>query len=307
MDKVQNILKAVVRIGIGLFFIVSAVLKLLSLDQFELYIYSFNLLNFTWSTLAARAIIASEILLGILLIIKVKYKIAWWLTLLMLIGFSLLLVYVILFRNDSNCHCMGDLVEIKPTWSLVKNLVAIALLFCVRDEEDCQFRGKTLALVGAFIAAIVPPFVLFPIDNVYNFFAKSDNMDYNETAFNALMADSTMQDVHLEGDNYVVGVVSVGCQFCRVSCLKVSEMVDNNHLDTNRILFFVWGGDSAMVREFQTETKTEAFRYVPINPVSAVRVVNGQFPTYLFIQNGEVESTADLRHLTEKKLSDHLH
>ena len=307
MDKGQNILKAVIRIGIGLFVIVSAVLKLLSLDQFELYIYSFNLLNFTWSTLAARAIIASEILLGILLIIKVKYKIAWWLTLLMLIGFSLLLVYVILFRNDSNCHCMGDLVEIKPSWSLVKNLVAIALLFFVRNEEDYQFRGKTLALVGAFIAALVPPFVLFPIDNVYNFFSHSDNMDYNETAFNALMADSTMQDVHLEDDNYVVGVVSVGCQFCRVSCLKVSEMVDNNHLDTNRILFFVWGGDSAMVRDFQKETKTEAFRYVPINPVSAVHVVNGQFPTYLFIQNGDVESTADLRHLTEKKLSDHLH
>ena len=307
MDKGQNILKAVIRIGIGLFFIVSAVLKLLSLDQFELYIYSFNLLNFTWSTLAARAIIASEILLGILLIIKVKYKIAWWLTLLMLIGFSLLLVYVILFRNDSNCHCMGDLVEIKPSWSLVKNLVAIALLFFVRNEEDYQFRGKTLSLVGAFVAALVPPFVLFPIDNVYNFFSHSDNMDYNETAFNALMADSTMQDVHLDGDNYVVGVVSVGCQFCRVSCLKVSEMVDNNHLDTNRILFFVWGGDSAMVRDFQKETKTEAFRYVPINPVSAVHVVNGQFPTYLFIQNGDVESTADLRHLTEKKLSDHLH
>ena len=307
MDKGQNILKAVIRIGIGLFFIVSAVLKLLSLDQFELYIYSFNLLNFTWSTLAARAIIASEILLGILLIIKVKYKIAWWLTLLMLIGFSLLLVYVILFRNDSNCHCMGDLVEIKPSWSLVKNLVAIALLFFVRNEEDYQFRGKTLALVGAFVAALVPPFVLFPIDNVYNFFSHSDNMDYNETAFNALMADSTMQDVHLDGDNYVVGVVSVGCQFCRVSCLKVSEMVDNNHLDTNRILFFVWGGDSAMVWDFQKETITEAFRYVPINPVSAVHVVNGQFPTYLFIQNGDVESTADLRHLTEKKLSDHLH
>jgi hypothetical protein len=37
-----------------------------------------------------------------------------------------------------------------------------------------------------------------------------------------------------------------------------------------------------------------------------VHVVNGQFPTYLFIKNGDVESTADLRHLTEKKLCDHL-
>ncbi|MBO7629902.1 MAG: DoxX family membrane protein, partial [Bacteroidales bacterium] len=173
----------VIRIGIGLFFIASAVLKLLSLDSFELYIYSFNLVNFVWSGLLARAIIACEILVGILLIIKVRYKEAWCLTMLMLIGFSLLLVYVMLFRNDSNCHCMGDLVEIKPWMSLVKNLVAIALLLLVRKEDDYRFGslGRKLTLVGAFVAALVPPFALFPMDGVYNLFAKSDDLDYSET------------------------------------------------------------------------------------------------------------------------------
>ena len=303
----NNIWKMVIRIGIGLFFIVSAVLKLLSLDSFELYIYSFNLVNFVWSGLLARAIIACEILVGILLIIKVLYKEAWWLTMLMLIGFSLLLVYVMLFRNDSNCHCMGDLVEIKPWMSLVKNLVAIALLLLVRKEDDYQFGslGRKLALVGAFVAALVPPFALFPMDGVYNLFAKSGNLDYSETDFNALMADSTMQDVNLEKGNYVVGVISSGCEFCKISCLKMSEMVENNGLDTSRILYFVWG-DSAAVKPFQEETKTESFRFVRVNPVAAIRVVNGQFPTYLFIRDGVVEATADLRHLTEKKLCDHL-
>ena len=164
----NNIWKMVIRIGIGLFFIASAVLKLLSLDSFELYIYSFNLVNFVWSGLLARAIIACEILVGILLIIKVRYKEAWWLTMLILIGFSLLLVYVMLFRNDSNCHCMGDLVEIKPWMSLVKNLLAIALLLLVRKEGDYRFGslGRKLTLVGAFVAALVPPFALFPMDGV---------------------------------------------------------------------------------------------------------------------------------------------
>lgn len=303
----NNIWKMVIRIGIGLFFIASAVLKLLSLDSFELYIYSFNLVNFVWSGLLARAIIACEILVGILLIIKVRYKEAWWLTMLMLIGFSLLLVYVMLFRNDSNCHCMGDLVEIKPWMSLVKNLVAIALLLLVRKEDDYRFGslGRKLALVGAFVAALVPPFALFPMDGVYNLFAKTGDLDYSETDFNALMADSTMQDVNLDKGNYVVGVISSGCEFCRISCLKMSEMVENNDLDTNRILYFVWG-DSAAVKPFQEETKTGSFRFVRVNPVTAIRVVNGQFPTYLFIRDGVVEATADLRQLTEKKLCDHL-
>ena len=56
MDKLINILKIIVRVGVGLFFIVSAILKLLSIENFELYIYSFNLMSFLLSGVAARCI-----------------------------------------------------------------------------------------------------------------------------------------------------------------------------------------------------------------------------------------------------------
>ena len=303
-DKLIQILKLIIRIGIGALFIVSAIFKLLSLDQFELYIYSFNLMSLTLCGLVARIIIACEILFGILLIIKAKYKTVWWLTLLMLIGFSLLLVYVILFRNDDNCHCMGELVKLKPSVSLIKNLVAIALMLFVRNEDDYQFRGKTLALVGAFIAAIVPPFALFPIDDVYSLFSKNE-LDYSEISFNALMADSSMQDVHLDDGNYIVGIVSTGCPYCKTSCLKVSEIVAHNQLDTNRIVYFVWG-DSTALADYQKETKTEPFNYIFISGMHAIRIANGHFPTYLYMQNGDVVKTADLRHLTEKSITEHL-
>lgn len=305
MNKTVTILKTIIRIGIGAFFIVSAILKLLSIDQFELYIYSFNIVGFTLSGLAARAIIAAEILLGILLIVKVKYKAAWWLALLMLIGFSFLLVYVILFRNDSNCHCMGDLVEIKPSISLIKNLVAIALMLCIRKEEDYRFRGRIAVIVVAVIAAIVPPFILFPVDNVYNIIYKTDNLNYNETEFNALMADSTMQEVSFDAGNYIVGVVASGCEFCHTGGLKMSEIVSNNQLDSSRVVYLIWG-DSTSIRQFQTETKSDSFRFIQISPVQAIHIVNGQFPTYLFIHDGDVQSTADLHHLTEKKVTSHL-
>jgi uncharacterized membrane protein YphA (DoxX/SURF4 family) len=305
MNKTVTILKTIIRIGIGAFFIVSAILKLLSIDQFELYIYSFNIVGFTLSGLVARAIIAAEILLGLLLIVKVKYKAAWWLTLLMLIGFSFLLVYVILFRNDSNCHCMGDLVEIKPSLSLIKNLVAIALMLCIRKEEDYHFRGRVAVLVVAILAAIVPPFILFPVDNIYNLIYKTDNLNYNETEFNALMADSTMQGVSFEKGNYIVGVVASGCEFCHTGGLKLSEIVSNNQLDSNRVVYLIWG-DSTSIRQFQTETKSDSFRFIQISPVRAIHIVNGQFPTFLLMHDGDVQSTADLHHLTEKTVISHL-
>lgn len=302
MEKFNNILKLIIRIGIGAFFIVSAILKLLGLEHFELYIYSFKLFNLTLSGLVARAIIASEILVGILLIIKVRYREAWWFTLLMLIGFSLLLIYVILFRNDSNCHCMGELFEIKPSISLIKNIVSIILLLFIRNEEDYHFRGRIIALVAAFLAALVPPFVLFPIDNVYNAFSKAEI--YDEASLHALMQDSVMVDVKIDEGNYIVGIVSSGCDFCRTSCLKMSEIAANNELDNTRILYWIWG-DSTSNKKFPSETQTESFKFVEINPLSAVRITSS-FPLYLFFKDGEVIKTANLRQLTEKDVKNHL-
>ena len=301
----MNILKIIIRIVIGVFFIASAILKLVSVDNFELYIYSFNIFSFTMSSLAARAIIACELLVGILLIAKVKYKEAWWLTMLMLVGFSLLLVYVILFRNDSNCHCMGDLVEIKPSLSLIKNLLVIALMLFIRKEEDYHFRGRVAVLVIAILTAIAVPFALFPIDNIYNLFSKSSTKSCNETEFNSFLQDSVMQDIHIDEGNYIVGVVSSGCKFCRIGCLKMSEMVTFNKIDSTKVLYFIWG-DSTSVQQFREETKSEPFLYVPINPVKAIRITDGAFPLFLFIRDGEVQRTADLRQLTEKEVVAHL-
>jgi len=301
----MNILKIIIRIGIGVFFIASAILKLISIDNFELYIYSFNIFSFTMSGLAARAIIACELLVGILLIAKVKYKEAWWLTMLMLVGFSLLLVYVILFRNDSNCHCMGDLVEIKPSLSLIKNLLVIALMLLIRKEEDYRFRGRVSVLVIAILTAIAVPFALFPMDNIYNLFSKTSTKSCNEAEFNSFLQDSVMQDIHLDEGNFIVGVVSSGCKFCRIGCLKMSEMVTFNKIDSTKVLYFIWG-DSTSVQKFRKETKSEPFLYVPINPVKAIRITDGAFPLFLFIQDGEVQRTADLRQLTEKEVVSHL-
>ena len=179
-------------------------------------------------------------------------------------------------------------------------------MLLIRNEEDHAFQKRTrvIVLVIASLAAIVPPFVLFPIDNIYSAIFKSDKNGFNETSFNALMADSTMQDVNLDEGNYIVGIVSSGCDYCRTSCLKMSEIVNHNHLDSTKILFFIWG-DSVSIKSFPTETKTEAFRFVKVNPLMAIRITNA-FPTYLFMKDGYVERTADLHQLTEKSVIMHL-
>ncbi|MBQ2187914.1 MAG: DoxX family membrane protein, partial [Bacteroidales bacterium] len=79
-----RVLHNTIRLLLGVFFIGTAVLKLLSIDNFELYIYSFGIFSYTWTTFLSRSLIFIELIIGISLIFKICFKKTWWLTLLMM-------------------------------------------------------------------------------------------------------------------------------------------------------------------------------------------------------------------------------
>ena len=299
-----TIIKFILQILIGAFFITTAILKLLSLDSFEIYIYSFNLFSFNLCGIIARLVIAGEMLLGALLITKIFYKQAWWLSMLMLTGFTIFLIYVAIFRHDTNCHCMGDAVQLNPVWSIVKNIVTMALLLVVRNEEDYHFRGKVAEGIILLVVSLGVPFILFPTDATYNLVFKSDNA-VDEKRFEQFMHDSLAQTLNIDQGNYVLGYLSSGCEFCKLSGKKINTMVKNNQLDTNKIIFLIWGSDKS-IEEFKEETEATHFRYAKIGPVEAIQMVSGQFPTYVFVKNGKPVEATDLRGLNDKRLKEFL-
>lgn len=294
------VVKFILRILIGAFFITTAILKLLSLDSFEIYIYSFNIFSFNLCAIIARLVIAAELLVGAFLIAKILYKPTWWLTLLMLVGFTFFLVYVAIFRQDSNCHCMGDLVELNPAYSIIKNLITIVLLFFIRKEEDYQFKGKKAVGIVLAVLALGVPFILFPTDATYNLFKRSDN-NVNEKSFEQFMQDSVAQSLNIQEGNYVLGYLASGCKYCKLSAKKINTMVENNQLDTNKVVFIIWGGDES-IQKFKEETDATHFRYAKISPIEAIQLVSGQFPTYVLVKDGKPVEAMDIRGLNDNKI-----
>ena len=294
------VVKFILRLLIGAFFITTAILKLLSLDSFEIYIYSFNIFSFNLCAIIARLVIAAELLVGAFLIAKILYKPTWWLTLLMLVGFTFLLVYVAIFRQDSNCHCMGDLVELNPAYSIIKNLITIVLLFFIRKEEDYQFKGKKVVGIVLAVLALGVPFILFPTDATYNLFKKSDS-NVNEKSFEQFMQDSVAQSLNIQEGSYVLGYLASGCKYCKLSAKKINTMVENNQLDTNKVVFIIWGGDES-IQKFKEETDATHFRYAKISPVEAIQLVSGQFPTYVLVKDGKPVEAMDIRGLNDNKI-----
>ena len=174
----------------------------------------------------------------------------------------------------------------------------------IRKETDYHFKGKKAVGIILAILAVGAPFILFPTDAAYNLFKKSDS-NVDETLFEKFMQDSTAQSLNIDDGNYVLGYLSAGCKYCKLSAKKLNTMVENNQLDTNKVVFFIWGSDES-IQKFKEETEAVHFRYAKIGPIEAIQLVEGQFPTYVLTKDGKPVEALDIRGLNDKKISDFL-
>lgn len=203
---------------LGALFVASAIMKLLSIDTFQIYVFSFNILSFALTEIAARLLIFAELVLGLMLILKLHYRLVWWLSTLLTAGFTLFLCYVVIFRQDANCHCFGDIIEVEPLTSIFKNIALIALFIFtynvgnkhlsfykkeVGTEEEPK-QKLTLGLVDSdfrplyrkwcyailAVGSFVVSFVLFPPNAIYSKIFNNNDL-VNVPIFDKAYADSS--------------------------------------------------------------------------------------------------------------------
>ena len=300
----SNISGLTIRLLLGVFFIGTAVLKLLSIDNFEVYIYSFGLFSYTWTTFFSRLLIFIELMIGISLILKIYFKQIWWLTMLMMIGFTLFLVYAAIFRNDSNCHCFGSLIELDPRQSIVKNLITIALLLFIRKERSYDYKPllKKWLVAITLLLSLAIPFILVPMDVIYNkIYSEKENV--NTVAFYESMSDSTF--VGIQSGRYLINYALAGCKYCRIGAEKLTLMVDRHGIPHDRIKFIIGGSDEAIGR-FIELTGTSDYEHWKIPAPQFMSITFGKFPLYVFIEDGKVVKAGDFRILDDGNLVEFL-
>lgn len=293
----SGVLRLTIRLLLGAFFIGTAVLKLLSIDNFEVYIYSFGLCSYTWTTFFSRLLIFIELFIGISLILKICFKQIWWLIMLMMAGFTLFLVYAAIFRNDSNCHCFGDLIELNPTQSIFKNIITIALLLLIRKEQSHNYKPllrKWLVALTIVISFVIS-FVLLPMDIIYNkIYSEKENV--NTVAFYESMSDSTFVD--LQHGRYLINYALAGCKYCRIGAEKLTLMADRHQIPHDRIKFIIGGSDEAIAR-FIEITGTSDYQHWKIPAPEFMAITYGKFPLYVFIEDGKIVKAGDFRILDD--------
>lgn len=201
----KNTIAWVLRIVVALLFIVSAVAKLskseildspyFAISTFEvkqLYTLGFSQ---TIAPYFSRILIGIELALGVLLLQKhYLRRFVIPVTILMLVVFIVHLTYLISTSgNAGNCGCFGELIPMTPAESIVKNIIAVALLvwaFVLLPKETEKHNFWVLT-TGLF-ASILTLFMLAPMRPMEESTFSVTPPDENTTS---LGIDSTATDL----------------------------------------------------------------------------------------------------------------
>ena len=157
-DKFLTVSASVLKILVGLLFIVSAVSKLVSMEAFEMYVYSFGILPLALCGYLSRVLLACELILGVALVSHRHHRFTLLMTLLFLIAFVVFLAYAHLSGRTDSCHCFGELLPFDPIQSLMKNAVLIALSLYVYKFAPRDWAPRWWLVLLVYLLLIAAAF-----------------------------------------------------------------------------------------------------------------------------------------------------
>ena len=138
---------SVLKFLLGIMFLISALSKFITIDTFEIYVYSFGLFPLAFCFVVARLVISLELILGAALISHRHHRLTTLTALLFIVCFIVFLTYAHLVGRTDNCHCFGELMAFGPVQSIMKNaMIVLALLFVFKFAPDEWYPKWRLVL-----------------------------------------------------------------------------------------------------------------------------------------------------------------
>jgi uncharacterized membrane protein YphA (DoxX/SURF4 family) len=301
-SAVKNTLPIVLKVLLGIMFIVSAILKVVDMDKFEIYIYSYHFFSLNFSFLVARAAIIAELVLGIGLVSNCFHKLMWWGSMAMLAGYMLLLIYAYFIGRTDSCHCFGALFPFNPLQSILKNVVLMGLFALCYKVRDFHFKGQWIALAGVVIASTVAIFLISPPDNYSPNYNPEKTL--NDELFIQMLSEEPLDEYHLMEGKQVVCLLSTSCSFCQLAAHKLSLMQQYYGFPPENITY-VFMGTLDGLDEFYKESESAEYRNVLYDDVITLLKVNdGKFPTIVLVDNGVIVHDYELRSMKEEEIKE---
>lgn len=278
----------------------SAVAKLSSMEGFELYIFSFGFAGFDICSIAARLIVIGEFMIGLLLSLNVYPRAVKLLTALSLISFSFFLIWRALLGDTESCHCMGDLVEMNPFQSLLKNLILLLLLIYAWKHHGRVIRHQSIAAVAGASLSAAAVFMVSPPDFYYR--SRTESHDLSADAF-APVADS----LGLSKGKRAVCFYSASCEHCMHCASKMAGIIRRNEIPADSIYVIFMqthvNQDSVSVSFYSEHGEGLSLPYSYLHPYEFLPLTDGAMPIVVLLEDGMPVKEYDYTTIDENELT----
>ncbi len=279
--------KYALRVVLGVLFIFSALAKLISVDQFEIYIFGFRLFGLGLSYLIARAIIVMELALGILLILNLNSQAIYVTSFLVLAFFTLFLIGLTIAGNRDSCHCFGEMMEMNPIHSLLKNIALIVILRLSAGLKSFRIPYKPLWHTLIIVGSIAAVFIISPPDN-WRYEQYSQSTTISEKALHDALTKGLLPADLLEGEK-VVCFVSVTCQYCLMAAQKIAILRSKEDFSNGELtVVFGQGNIERDPSEFLEESGLDYERYLFLDASPFLRITGGTMPLTIVLNEGKI-------------------
>ncbi len=289
-------LKKIAQILVAITFIISAILKLNSIDSFEVYIYSFGIFSLNLSFLIARILISIELFLGAIILIGLYAREAIISALVMMLLFTIFILSLLFGDSKEHCHCFGDALVMSHTVAILKNIIIIALLFVSLPKLSIKRKFEKIAFAILFIVSISIPMIVSPPD--------SFRMQYYaaKTTYNAEYLDEYIKSNNLSQGKRIISFYGASCRFCKLAAKKM-DVIGSESKNPEIFTCVFWGSESK-IQSFFDITNTTVIPYKTIEVGEFLKITDGSMPLIVLIDNGKVVDKFGYRSIVESDILD---
>lgn len=288
MNKNKEIIGTICRIIIGIVFILSAVLKFLTIDSFDLFFFSHKIFPWVVSLFATRLLISLEAIIGLMLVVGIYPKLSRFLTFASLIGFILYLILkpYIFDLSTQNCFCFGEIIPLTNTQTIIKNIILLLLSITLFWAKWWKPKYSIYILTGVIIGVIATAFIVKPPDfieaKVYN-----HSVNVREEVFERVKELDNVRALNINKGKKIVCWYSTSCKFCKRTAKKLDIIIDRHNLDRNSFIQ-IFGGREKSLTEFYQQTDTKPLQHTFIHVIPFLNTTHGYMPVIFLLDNGKI-------------------
>lgn len=241
-----------------------------------------------------------EFLLGSFLVFNLLHRFTKWITAAFLAIFSIFLLWRLIAGDTESCHCMGDVIDMNPIQSLIKNAVLAVMLAVSWKADLCVFLRQNL--IAFLIAAVtaVTVFLICPPDFYYR--NTSESNDLSQEAFRPV-ADT----LGFSHGRRIICFYSATCEHCRHCASKMAGIIRRHDipLDSVSVLFMQThvAQDSVVTAFYAEHGDGLALPYHDLHPFDFIPLTNGSMPLVTLFKDGNLVKEYDYLSLDEKELA----